>query len=145
MIHIVMVEPEIPANTGNISRTCAVTGAKLHLIKPLGFDISEKAVRRAGLDYWDKLDIEIHESLEEYIKKYGLDNTYMATTKAKNRYSDIKYEIEKIRDKFHQNIITVITQLYDFEEASYRIIEDIAKEIGYNQNISIKRMLWEIL
>ena len=71
MIHIVMVEPEIPANTGNISRTCAVTGAKLHLVKPLGFDISEKAVRRAGLDYWDKLDIEIHESLEEYIKKYG--------------------------------------------------------------------------
>ena len=77
MIHIVMVEPEIPANTGNISRTCAVTGAKLHLIKPLGFDISEKAVRRAGLDYWDKLDIEIHESLEEYIEKYGLDNTYL--------------------------------------------------------------------
>jgi len=94
MIHIVMVEPEIPANTGNISRTCAVTGAKLHLIKPLGFDISEKAVRRAGLDYWDKLDIEIHESLEEYIEKYGLDNTYMATTKAKNRYSDIKYDFE---------------------------------------------------
>lgn len=72
MIHIVMVEPEIPANTGNISRTCAVTGAKLHLIKPLGFDISEKAVRRAGLDYWDKLDIEIHESLEEYIKNMDL-------------------------------------------------------------------------
>ena len=67
MIHIVMVEPEIPANTGNISRTCAVTGAKLHLVKPLGFDISEKSVRRAGLDYWDKLDIEIHESLEDYI------------------------------------------------------------------------------
>ena len=95
MIHIVMVEPEIPANTGNISRTCAVTGAKLHLVKPLGFDISEKAVRRAGLDYWDKLDIEIHESLEEYIEKYGLDNTYMATTKAKNRYSDIKYDFDK--------------------------------------------------
>ena len=72
MIHIVMVEPEIPANTGNISRTCAVTGAKLHLIKPLGFDISEKAVKRAGLDYWDKLDIEIHESLEDYISKYIL-------------------------------------------------------------------------
>ena len=69
MIHIVMVEPERPANTGNISRTCAVTGAELHLAKPLGFDISEKAVRRAGLDYWDKLDIEIHESLEEYREK----------------------------------------------------------------------------
>lgn len=60
------------------------------------------------------------------------------------RNSIIKYEIEKIRDKFHQNIITVITQLYDFEENSYRIIEDIAKEIGYNQNISIKKMMWEL-
>ena len=95
MIHIVMVEPEIPANTGNISRTCAVTGAKLHLVKPLGFDISEKAVKRAGLDYWDKLDIEIHESLEDYISKYGLNNTYLATTKAKNRYSDVKYDLNE--------------------------------------------------
>ena len=94
-MNIVLLNPEIHVNTGNIGRTCVLTNTKLHLIKPLGFDISEKAVRRAGLDYWDKLDIEIHESLEEYIKKYGLDNTYMATTKAKNRYSDIKYDFGK--------------------------------------------------
>ena len=69
-LHIVMVEPEIPQNTGNIARTCAITGAKLHLVHPLGFDISEKAVKRSGLDYWDKLDIEEHESLEKFLDKY---------------------------------------------------------------------------
>ena len=65
-----MVEPEIPQNTGNIARTCAITGAKLHLVHPLGFDISEKSVRRAGLDYWDKLEIEEHESLQKFLEKY---------------------------------------------------------------------------
>lgn len=93
MIHIVMVEPEIPANTGNISRTCAVTAAKLHLIKPLGFDISDKMLKRAGLDYWDKLDIEVHENLEAYLNKYGhlMKNTFLATTKGQKKYTDIEY------------------------------------------------------
>ena len=71
-LNIVMVEPEIPQNTGNIARTCAAIGAKLHLVHPLGFDISEKAVKRAGLDYWDKVEIEEHESFEEFLKKYKL-------------------------------------------------------------------------
>ena len=70
-LNIVMVEPEIPQNTGNIARTCAATGAKLHLVKPLGFSIDDKHLKRAGLDYWDKLDIEIHENLEEFLNKYG--------------------------------------------------------------------------
>ena len=88
-----MVEPEIPQNTGNIARTCAITGAKLHLVHPLGFDISEKSVKRAGLDYWDKLEIEEHESLEEFLEKYPPEknNTFFATTKGKNVYSDIDY------------------------------------------------------
>ena len=67
-IHVVMVEPEIPQNTGNIARTCAITGAKLHLVHPLGFDISEKALKRAGLDYWDKVEIEEHESFEKFLE-----------------------------------------------------------------------------
>lgn len=71
MINVVLVEPEIPANTGNISRTCAVTGARLHLVKPLGFDISDKAVRRAGLDYWDKLDLTVYENLDEFLARHG--------------------------------------------------------------------------
>lgn len=92
-LHIVMVEPEIPQNTGNISRTCAITGAKLHLVHPLGFDISEKAVRRSGLDYWDKLEIEEHDSLEAFLDKYPPENynMFFATTKGKEVYSEINY------------------------------------------------------
>ena len=92
-LHIVMCEPEIPQNTGNIARTCAITGAKLHLIHPLGFDISEKAVKRSGLDYWDKLDIEEHESLDKFLDKYSPDknNMFFATTKGKTKYTDINY------------------------------------------------------
>ena len=92
-LHIVMVEPEIPQNTGNIARTCAITGAKLHLVHPLGFDISEKSVRRAGLDYWDKLEIEEHESLEKFLEKYPPEknNMFFATTKGKQVYSDVDY------------------------------------------------------
>ena len=98
-IHIVMVEPEIPQNTGNIARTCAITGAKLHLVHPLGFDISEKSVRRAGLDYWDKLEIEEHESLQKFLEKYPPEknNMFFATTKGKTVYSDVDYgQMEEI-------------------------------------------------
>ena len=92
-INIVMVEPEIPQNTGNIARTCAAIGAKLHLVHPLGFDISEKAVKRAGLDYWDKLDIEEHKSLAEFLNKYNpeIHNMFFATTKGKHVYSEPDY------------------------------------------------------
>ena len=91
MINVVLVEPEIPANTGNISRTCAVTGARLHLVKPLGFDISDKAVKRAGLDYWDKLDLTVYESLDEFLSKHGDKPLYYLSTKAKVRYTDVKF------------------------------------------------------
>lgn len=92
-VNIVMVEPEIPQNTGNIARTCAATGAKLHLVHPLGFDISEKAVKRAGLDYWDKLEIEEHESFEKFLEKYKPENNNMffVTTKGKHVYSEPNY------------------------------------------------------
>ena len=91
-INVVMVEPEIPQNTGNIARTCAAIGAKLHLVKPLGFEISDKYLKRAGLDYWDKLEIEEHESLQEFLEKYPIsENMFFATTKAKHCYSDVDY------------------------------------------------------
>ena len=92
-LNIVLVEPEIPQNTGNIARTCAAIGAKLHLVKPLGFDISEKQVKRAGLDYWDKLDIEEHENLNEFLEKYkkDLDKMFLVSTKSKHTYSEIEY------------------------------------------------------
>lgn len=92
-INVVMVEPEIPQNTGNIARTCATIGAKLHLVKPLGFEITDKYLKRAGLDYWDKLDIEEHESLNSFLAKYRPEenNMFFATTKACNCYSDVDY------------------------------------------------------
>ena len=93
ILHIVMVEPEIPQNTGNIARTCAILGAKLHLVHPLGFQISDKAVQRSGLDYWDKLEIEEHDSLDSFLEKYKPEenNMFFATTKGKHIYSDVDY------------------------------------------------------
>ena len=92
-LNIVLVEPEIPQNTGNIARTCAAIGAKLHLVKPLGFSISEKQVKRAGLDYWDKLVIEEHDSFKDFLEKYKPEehNMYFITTKGTHCYSDVDY------------------------------------------------------
>ena len=91
-INIVLIEPEIPQNTGNIARTCAAIGATLHLVHPLGFDISQKAVKRAGLDYWDKLDIIEYKNLEDFKQKVNTDKIYLLSTKSKKIYSDINYE-----------------------------------------------------
>lgn len=90
-LHIVFVEPEIPPNTGNIARTCAATNTKLHLVKPLGSDISEKAVKRAGLDYWPYVDLEIHESLDDFMEKYKDKRKFLATTKGGRIYTDFEY------------------------------------------------------
>lgn len=87
MIDIILVEPEIPMNTGNIARTCACTGARLHLIKPLGFDISDRAVKRAGLDYWQYLDLSVYENLDDFFTKNGDEGLWLATTKAPQDYS----------------------------------------------------------
>lgn len=90
-LHIVFVEPEIPPNTGNIARTCAATNTVLHLVEPLGFSIDEKAVRRAGLDYWPYVKLEIHESLDAFMDKYGDANLYLATTKGGRIYTEPEY------------------------------------------------------
>ncbi|MBQ4651212.1 MAG: tRNA (cytidine(34)-2'-O)-methyltransferase [Oscillospiraceae bacterium] len=88
MLNIVLLEPEIPHNTGAIARTCAATGARLHLIKPLGFDISDRMVKRCGLDYWYLVDISVYENIDEYFSKNGDNNLYLATTKAPMAYSE---------------------------------------------------------
>ncbi len=90
-INIVLVEPEIPQNTGNIARTCAATGASLHLVKPLGFEIDDKKLKRAGLDYWDKLDITYYDGLSDFFDKNPSVDFYCFTTKAKKVYTDISY------------------------------------------------------
>ncbi|NLV51267.1 MAG: tRNA (cytidine(34)-2'-O)-methyltransferase [Clostridiales bacterium] len=88
MINIVLVEPEIPQNTGNIARTCAITGSRLHLVKPLGFDISEKAVRRAGLDYWNDVDIRVYRNIRHFFEINGDSDVWLLTTKAPRCYTD---------------------------------------------------------
>lgn len=92
MINIVLHEPEMPANTGNIGRTCVAAGARLHLIEPLGFKINEKMLKRAGLDYWDKLDATVYDNYRDFLQKNPGAKIYMATTKALHTYCDIRYE-----------------------------------------------------
>ena len=91
-MNIVLLEPEIPDNTGNIGRTCVATGLSLHLIKPLGFDISEKAVRRAGLDYWKDLELRVYENYDDFLQQNDNPPVIMATTKAEKKYTDITYD-----------------------------------------------------
>ena len=100
MLNIVLFEPEIPHNTGAIARTCAATGARLHLIKPLGFDISDKMVKRCGLDYWWLVDISVYENIDEYFEKNGDENLWLATTKAPVDYSDADFTTENVSIMF---------------------------------------------
>ncbi|MCM1505969.1 MAG: tRNA (uridine(34)/cytosine(34)/5-carboxymethylaminomethyluridine(34)-2'-O)-methyltransferase TrmL [Ruminococcus flavefaciens] len=90
-LNIVLVEPQIPQNTGNISRTCAVTGAKLHLVRPLGFEVSDKHLKRAGLDYWNKLDITYYDNLTDFFERNPDGNFFYFTTKGKKVHSDVSY------------------------------------------------------
>ena len=91
MMHIVLVNPEIPQNTGNIARTCAATGAMLHLIKPLGFELSDKYLKRAGLDYWHMMTLEVHERWEDFLAKYPDARLHYATTKAPRDYCGAQF------------------------------------------------------
>ena len=91
-MNIILHEPEIPHNTGNIGRTCVATDASLHLIRPFGFSLDEKSVRRAGLDYWSKLDLHVYDSFEDFLTKNPQAKIYMATTKARHNYADVTYE-----------------------------------------------------
>ena len=121
VLDIVLVEPEIPHNTGAIARTCAATGARLHLVKPLGFDISDKWVRRCGLDYWYLVDLSVYENLDEFFAKHGDRNLFLATTKAPRAYHEADFSgdvtlmfgketaglPEWLREKYRENCIRI--------------------------------------
>ena len=92
MLNVVLCEPEIPQNCGNIARTCAATGSRLHLIKPLGFDISEKAVRRAGLDYWHLVDVQVYENLDDFFARNEIRQLWCLSTKAPRCYTEANFE-----------------------------------------------------
>ena len=94
MLNLVLVEPEIPQNTGNIARPCAATRSRLHLIKPLGFDISDRAVKRAGLDYWHMVDLTVYENLEDFFARTGAKDLWLMTTKAPRSYAEAEFRDE---------------------------------------------------
>lgn len=91
-MNVVLFEPEMPLNTGNIGRTCVATGTRLHLIEPLGFKLNEKAIKRAGLDYWDKLDVKLYSDFADFMEQNPQARIYMATTKAHQVYTDVQYD-----------------------------------------------------
>ncbi len=95
-LHIVLVEPEIPPNTGNIARSCAATGSVLHLVEPLGFSIDDRSLKRAGLDYWPYVKVEVHESLDQFLREYEdrRERMFLATTKGSRRYTEVEFRDE---------------------------------------------------
>ena len=103
-LNIVLFEPEIPANTGNIGRTCVATGTRLHLIEPLGFKLNEKAIKRAGMDYWKDLDVKTYVNYQDFLNQNPGAKIYMATTKAPKTYVDVQYE----EDCYLSNSVAIV-------------------------------------
>ncbi len=143
-MNIVLLEPEIPSNTGNIGRTCVATGARLHLIEPLGFRLNEKSIQRAGMDYWEQLDVTRYVNFEEFLEKNGHPKIYMATTKAKRNYTDVSFEEDAylLFGKESAGIPEEI--LLDYEESCIRIpmLEEIR---SLNLSNSVAIVLYEAL
>lgn len=148
-LNIVMVEPEIPQNTGNIARTCAATGSKLHLVYPLGFKITDKYLKRAGLDYWDKLEIEEHDSLKNFLEKYKPEenNMFFATTKAKHCYTDVDYskmdEIFVLFGKETKGLPEDLLQKYIQNTIRIPMIGDLLRSLNLSNSVAI--IAYEIL
>lgn len=143
-MNIVLHEPEIPANTGNIGRTCVATGTSLHLIKPLGFDISDKAVRRAGMDYWKELDLHVYEDFEEFVEKNPGARIYMATTKARKAYTEVEYKGNDFIMFGKESAGIPEEILVKYEETSVRI-PMIGEIRSLNLSNSVSIILYEAL
>ena len=146
MLHIVLHEPEMPANTGNIGRTCVACGAVLHLIEPLGFRLNEKMIKRAGLDYWDKLDVRTYINFEDFLEKNNDPKIYMATTKAKHVYSAPAYEDdEDVYIMFGKESAGIPEEiLVDHEDTCIRIpMLDKVRSLNLSNSVSI--VLYEAL
>lgn len=146
MLNIVLHEPEMPANTGNIGRTCVATGTRLHLIEPLGFRLNEKQIKRAGLDYWEHLDVTVYDNFEDFLEKNpdAKGRLYMATTKAKHCYSDVEYP-ENAYLMFGKESAGIPEEiLVDYEETCVRIpmLESI-RSLNLSNSVSV--MLYEAL
>ena len=139
-----MHEPEIPQNTGNIGRTCVATGTKLHLIEPLGFELNEKHLRRAGMDYWGNLDYTVYRNFEDFLAKNPGAKIYMATTKAKKKYTDVKYGPDDFIMFGKESAGIPEEILVDYEETCVRIpmLSDIR---SLNLSNAVAVVLYEAL
>ena len=145
-INIVLYEPEIPQNTGNIARTCAATGASLHIIKPMGFTIDDKKLKRAGLDYWDKLDITYYENYADFCEKnpQAAEHTYFFTTKAPRSYAEVTYE-DEVYIMFGKETRGLPEDLlYENRDACVRIpMRDTLRSLNLSNSVAIA--VYEIL
>ena len=145
-IHIILHEPEIPQNTGNIARTCAATGASLHIIKPMGFTIDDKKLKRAGLDYWDKLDITYYENYTDFCEKnpQAQGHTYFFTTKAPRSYAEVSYE-DEVYIMFGKETRGLPEDLlYENRDACVRIpMRDTLRSLNLSNSVAIA--VYEIL
>lgn len=144
MMNIILFQPEIPANTGNIGRTCVATGTKLHLIEPLGFRLDEKSIKRAGMDYWADLDVTRYVNFEEFLEKNPGANIFMATTKAKHVYTEVKYGPDDFIMFGRESAGIPEEILVDYEETCIRI--PMMGEIrSLNLSNSVAVVLYEAL
>ncbi|NLG04480.1 MAG: tRNA (uridine(34)/cytosine(34)/5-carboxymethylaminomethyluridine(34)-2'-O)-methyltransferase TrmL [Clostridia bacterium] len=144
MVNIILFQPEIPANTGNIGRTCVATGTKLHLIEPLGFRLDEKSIKRAGMDYWEHLDVTRYVNFKEFLEKNPEAKIYMASTKAKQVYSEVQYE-EDAFIMFGKESAGIPEEiLVEYEETCIRIpMLDHIRSLNLSNSVSI--VLYEAL
>ena len=143
-MNIVLHQPEIPANTGNIGRTCVATGTTLHLIEPLGFRLNEKDLKRAGMDYWDKLDVRRYINFEDFLAKNPSAKIWMATTKAKHVYSEVEYGSDDYIMFGKESAGIPEEILVDYEETCVRIpMLDEIRSLNLSNSVSI--ILYEAL
>jgi tRNA (cytidine/uridine-2'-O-)-methyltransferase len=143
-MNIVLFQPEIPANTGNIGRTCVATGTKLHLIEPLGFQLNKKAIQRAGMDYWEHLDVTRYVNFDEFLMKNPDSRIYMATTKAKHTYTEVSYK-ENDYIMFGKESAGIPEEiLIDYPKTCIRIpMMDTIRSLNLSNSVSI--VLYEAL
>ena len=144
MLNVVLHEPEIPANTGNIGRTCVATGSRLHLIKPLGFSLGEKQLKRAGLDYWPHLDVTVYENFEDFLARNPGARIYMASTKGHHMYTEVSYEPDCYLMFGKESAGIPEEIVLDFEDSAVRIC--MYRVIGsLNLSNSVAIMVYEAL
>ncbi len=143
-INIILLEPEIPANTGNIGRTCVATGTKLHLIEPLGFKLTDKYIKKSGLDYWDELDVSVYMNFKDFLKRNKGAKIYMATTKAKHTYADVSYSPDSYIMFGKESAGIPEEILMEYEETCVRI-PMIGETRSLNVSNSVSIILYEAL